>query len=255
MNKTTTATLICAAGLLGACAQPAVAPDPPSQQHKLGALEHWRAVAKRKAAAIDAVTPPAALDDGATPGQPDTPGRTVFIRHGAPGMPFAEAFRPMLAEALRERGHRIVDEPGDAFVVDFDVDSFYYGRGDGLRATQQSAGGSGYPAFLGVLSAAGVLAADAAEEGRWSSGGAALAAAGAGVAVQMVQKLTDTTNAEVLLDLEVRRDGRVVHNTTEPFYVAAPDRALYWSRFDDPPARTRATYAGMDQNVSFTLTR
>lgn len=209
-------------GLAG-CSQPDVKFNPDQSQYRVDYTQHWQLLAKRT---VDKLVKKVA---NATPidvnGHILAPqgiklrplgSRPYFIHTAAVDSPFAKMFTPLLQEELVKRGYTTSRTPHNALVVNYSVQTFYYGQG------RHPVDYATFPATLATL---GYVAAEVSTSAAIASG---LFVA---VALDVLVERGKITSGEAVLTTTVVARNYTIHQASEAFYVLPTNLPLYWSQY------------------------
>jgi hypothetical protein len=205
--------------ILGACAQPAVAPKEFAFQPSENTARDWNSVATHIADSMSQrgfLAPAAnAQMSSATPAGY---GR-FYINVDAPGSTFLHEVRSDLQSEILARGGTIARSPADAAVVNLDVDVVHWGP--------RNTGPGGLGTITGLATGTGiVLAANAPYTAAAGFG----MAAGAGIVADALASSVADTNVEAIWGATILKGGDVLMDVHEPVYVGRYDARLYESK-------------------------
>jgi hypothetical protein len=202
--------LACALSVaLAGCATPLVRPNALTWQSKVEHAHDWQALADRTA------------DDFASTLHAQPP--KVFVAPGPVDMPFAAIYRKYLEQALMKRGYPVVETSWDAVVVNYDVQTFLYGKDNRKHLAD----------YATLWTTAGAIGTGLRHISSVDTG-LAVGLVG-GPVYDFLSSMNDTTNAEVTVTTTVTDGTHIHYLNTEAIYVQPSDLPFYWTRLPPMP--------------------
>jgi hypothetical protein len=191
---------------LSGCAAPLVRPNGIVMQSKVEHASDWQRLARNSAVAFK--------------GTLHTDPPKIYVAPGPSDMPFATAYKKYMEGELLRLGYPVVQSAVGAVVLNFDVQTYWYGgfTGNQKRLVE-------YASFYTTIGSA------IAEMRHMNSPETKIAKAlAAGPIVDILASLNDTTRSEVILTLTVSDESRVHYMATDTFYIQPSDIPLYMTQ-------------------------
>ncbi len=172
---------------------------PLTEQHKMQAIQHWQVLADHEAQGI----------------LQQLKGQSLYVAKGESSSPFNDTFHELLTSSLVSGGGVVMTSPSMAAEVSYDVNLVEHKDRDAVRPPEGA---------LSVL-AAGIAVATFPFN-HWNEPSLALIPA-AVVADIFAGNVVSESSHEIAITTRVSSQGRLLHSTTNIYYINAGDKSHY----------------------------